>query len=49
MRYRFACRNDVMKVIQFVNHMAAINQHRGLSVQDITDILNLYPDNLTAA
>ncbi|EPC3513883.1 hypothetical protein ACRZDK_000324 [Klebsiella pneumoniae] len=49
MRYRFACRNDVMKVIQFVNHMAAINQHRGLSVQDITDILNLYPDSLTAA
>jgi hypothetical protein len=49
MRNRSACRNDVMKVIQFVNHMAAINQHCGLSVQDITDILNLYPGNLTAA
>ncbi|WKM73483.1 hypothetical protein Q2T70_07100 [Klebsiella oxytoca] len=49
MRYRFACRGDVMKVIQFVNHMAAINQHHGLTKQDITDILNLYPDNFTAA
>ncbi|MEH5013185.1 hypothetical protein [Phytobacter diazotrophicus] len=48
-RYRFAGRYDVLKVIQFVNHMAAINQHSGLSAQDITDILNLYPDNLTAA
>ena len=49
MRYRFTGRYDVLKVIQFVNHMAAINQHDGLSAQDITDILNLYPDNLTAA
>lgn len=49
MRYRFACRNDVLRVIQFVNHMAAINQHHGLSKQDITDILNLYADNFTAA
>ena len=49
MRYRFACRGDVLKVIQFVNRMAAVNQHYGLSKQDIADILNLYPDNLTAA
>ncbi|MBZ7649417.1 hypothetical protein [Klebsiella grimontii] len=49
LRYRFACRADVLKVIQYVNHMAAINQHHGLSAQDITDILNLYPDNFTAA
>jgi hypothetical protein len=48
MRYRFACRGDVLKVIQFVNqHAAAINY--GLSKQDIADILNLYPDNFTAA
>lgn len=49
LRYRFACRADVLKVILYVNHMAAINQHHGLSKQDITDILNLYPDNFTAA
>ncbi|MFY0131221.1 hypothetical protein [Klebsiella aerogenes] len=49
MRYRFACRGDVLKVIQFVNHVAAVNQHHGLSRQDIDDILNLYPDNFTAA
>lgn len=49
LRYRFICRADVLKVIQYVNHMAAINQHHGLSAQDITDILNLYPDNFTAA
>lgn len=49
MRYRFACCGDVLKVIQFVNRMAAVNQHYGLSKQDIADILNLYPDNFTAA
>lgn len=49
LRYRFACRGDVLKVIQYVNRMAELNEHSGLSVQDITDILNLYPDNLTAA
>ncbi|MBF8483764.1 hypothetical protein ABLV66_09930 [Klebsiella sp. CN_Kp073] len=49
LRYRFACRDDVLKVIQYVNHMAAVNHHSGLSKQDIVDILNLYPDNLTAA
>ncbi|HCB0089754.1 TPA: hypothetical protein MYL60_004756 [Klebsiella variicola subsp. variicola] len=49
LRYRFCCRADVLKVIQYVNHMAAINQHQGLSKQDIADILNLYPDNFAAA
>ena len=49
LRYRFASRGDVLKVIQLVNHNAAIKEHRGLSQQDIADILNLYPDNLTAA
>ncbi|HGF0117964.1 TPA: hypothetical protein ACGBTX_002183 [Klebsiella aerogenes] len=49
LRYRFACRDDVLKVIQYVNHMAAVNHHSGLSKQDIVDIMNLYPDNLTTA
>lgn len=49
LRYRFASRSDVLKAIQYVNHMAAINRHHGLSKQDIADILNLYPDNFTAA
>jgi hypothetical protein len=29
MRYRFACRGDVLKVIQFVNRMAAVNNITG--------------------
>ena len=49
LRYRFASRGDVLKVIQLVNHNAAINEHRGLSQQDIADILNLYPDAFNAA
>ena len=49
LRYRFASRRDVLKVIQLVNYNAAINEHRGLTTQDITDILNLYPDAFTAA
>ncbi|MEB6354963.1 hypothetical protein MXL87_08175 [Klebsiella variicola] len=49
LRYRFCCRGDVLKVIQYVNHMAAINRHQGLSKQDIADILNLYPENFAAA
>ena len=49
LRYRFASRGDVIKVIQLVNHNAAINEHRGLSQQDIADILNLYPDAFNAA
>lgn len=49
LRYRFVCRNDVIKTIQYVNHMAAVNEHEGLSTQEITDILNLYPDTSNAA
>lgn len=49
LRYRFVCRGDALKVIQFVNHNAAINGHAGLSPQEIADILSLYPDNQTAA
>lgn len=49
LRYRFSCRTDVLKVIQYVNHMAVINQHHGLSKQNIADILNLYPDYFIAA
>ncbi|XWJ89319.1 hypothetical protein ACRARH_20755 [Phytobacter ursingii] len=48
LRYCFSCRGDVLKVIQLVNHKAAINEHHGLSQQDITDILNLYPDAFNA-
>ena len=32
-----------------VNHNADAGGYQGLSKQDIADILNLYPDNLTAA
>lgn len=49
LRYRFASCDDVLKVIQHVNHLAAINEHKGLSTQEIADILNLYPDTFTAA
>lgn len=49
MRYRFACRGDVLRVIQLVNSNATAGGYSGLSVQDIADILNLYPDNFTAA
>ncbi|EGH8506644.1 hypothetical protein IFE76_004566 [Salmonella enterica] len=49
LRYRFSCRGDVLKVIQLVNHNAAIGLYSGLSQQDIADILNLYPDAFNAA
>ena len=49
LRYRFTGRGDVLKVIQLVNHNATAGGYNGLSKQDIADILNLYPDNLTAA
>ncbi|EPC9791848.1 hypothetical protein ACR3Z7_005051 [Klebsiella variicola] len=49
LRYRFACRGDVLKVIQFVTHRAAAGGYYGLSKQDIADILNLYPENFAAA
>lgn len=48
-RYRFANRADVLEVISLVNLKAGINRHKGLSQQEITDILNLYPDNNAAA
>lgn len=49
LRYRFVSRSDVLRVIQLVNHNAAAGGYEGLSQQEITDILNLYPDTLTAA
>ena len=49
LRYRFTCRSDVLKVIKFVNHSAAVAGYNGLSTQEISDILSLYPDNHTAA
>lgn len=49
MRYRFACRGDVLRVIQLVNSNAAAGGYQGLLAHAITDILNLYPENLTAA
>ncbi|MCW6976993.1 hypothetical protein NYV38_00565 [Escherichia coli] len=41
LRYRFSCRGDVLKVITHVNHLANINDHNGLSQQEIADILKL--------
>jgi len=49
LRYRFVSRSDVLRVIQLVNHNAAAGGYQGLSQPEITDILNLYPDTLTAA
>ncbi|MFJ5387329.1 hypothetical protein [Pectobacterium sp. CHL-2024] len=49
LRYRFVSRGDVLRVIQLVNRNAAVGGYQGLSQPEITDILNLYPDNLTAA
>ncbi|HHI3757651.1 TPA: hypothetical protein ACP5A9_001897 [Klebsiella quasipneumoniae] len=49
LRYRFTCRSDVLKVIKFVNHSAAVAGYNGLSTQEISDILSLYPDNHAAA
>ncbi|EEY3533623.1 hypothetical protein DFY75_24495 [Escherichia coli] len=43
LRYRFSCRGDVLKVITHINHLANINDHNGLSQQEIADILKLYP------
>ncbi len=48
-RYRFISRGDVLRVIQLVNHNASIGGYRGLSQQEINDILTLYPDTTTAA
>ena len=49
LRYLFSCRGDVLKVITHVNHLANINDHNGLSQQEIADILKLYPDAFNAA
>ncbi|EFN5883047.1 hypothetical protein FQG53_10750 [Escherichia coli] len=49
LRYRFTGRGDVLKVIRLVNHNADTGGYQGLSQPEIADILNLYPDNLTAA
>ena len=49
LRYRFTGRGDVLKVIQLVNSNAAVAGYSGLSTQEVSDILSLYPDNLTAA
>ncbi|RUR91054.1 hypothetical protein [Pectobacterium polaris] len=49
LRYRFVSRGDVIRVIQLVNRNAAVGGYQGLSQPEITDILNLYPGNLTAA
>lgn len=49
LRYRFTGRGDVLKAIQLVNHNAGAGGYQGLSQPEIADILNLYPDNLTAA
>lgn len=48
LRYRFSCRGDVLKVITHVNHLASINDHNGLSQQEIADILKLYRRQLKA-
>ncbi len=49
LRYRFVSSGDVLRVIQLVNRNAAAAGYQGLSQPEIVDILNLYPDNLTAA
>ena len=49
LRYRFAGRGDVLKVIRLVNHNADVGGYQGLSQPEIADILNLYPDSFTAA
>lgn len=47
-RYRFACRTDVLRVIQLVNHNATASGYCDLSQQEINDILILYPDAFNA-
>ena len=49
LRYRFTGRGDVLKVIRLMHHNADAGGYQGLSQPEIADILNLYPDNLTAA
>lgn len=49
LRYRFASRGDVIKVIQLVRLYATAGGYNGLSEQAIADILALYPDEFAAA
>lgn len=44
LRYRFACFDDVVRVIQFVNLHAVLGGYSGLSPHEATDILKLYPE-----
>ncbi|XPP73228.1 hypothetical protein ACN2AS_24235 [Serratia liquefaciens] len=48
-RYRFTCRADVLRVIQLVNSNASAGGYCGLSLQEVNDILTLYPDAFRAA
>lgn len=49
LRYRFSCREDVLKVIQLMNYYAAIGGYCGLLKHDIADIISLYPEPQNAA
>ena len=49
LRYRIASQCDALKVIQLVNYNAIIGGYYGLSKQDVTDILSLYPVSQNAA
>ncbi|SUB64946.1 Uncharacterised protein [Plesiomonas shigelloides] len=44
LRYQFACRSDVLRVIHLVNHKATAGGYQGLSRAEIDYILTLYPD-----
>ena len=44
LRYQFACRSDVLRVIHLVNHKATAGGYQGLSRSEIDYILTLYPD-----
>lgn len=48
LRYRFACRGDVLKVIRLVNQFAVTGGYHALTDQAIADILSLYPDSPNA-
>ncbi|EFE0633748.1 TPA: hypothetical protein ACGSN2_001244 [Escherichia coli] len=49
LRYRFACRADVLKVIKLVNQCASTGGYGSLSPETIESILMMYPDNQNAA
>ncbi|WP_228723085.1 hypothetical protein [Limnobaculum xujianqingii] len=48
-RYRFACRDDVQRVISLVNARATTSGYPALTLGEINDILSLYPDDKQAA